>query len=98
MRKHTLFLGLNDKDSKVQEVKTEQAVSLIGKIAGDCTITPSTGYYTHQDGTIVKETSLKVEMLFKADNQVLGIVQDLKTMLNQESIAVQTEEINSFLM
>lgn len=41
--KFNLYIGLNDKDSKVQEISTIDAYKIIGAICGDCTITEGKG-------------------------------------------------------
>ena len=98
LKKHTLYVGLNDKDTKTQLVSNPKAMDIVNKICGDCSIQEITGYYTHENGEKVKENTLKVELLFKEDNQVLAYCQDLKRLLNQESIALNVENINSRLV
>lgn len=97
--KYTLYIGLNDKDSKVQEINTIDAFKIVGRLVGDCTIKEARGLYTHKDGTQVLETTLVVEVIdFAGTLNVRPLVQTLKTALNQESIAVIVESINSELM
>lgn len=93
--KFNLYIGLNDKDSKVQEISTIDAY----KIIGDCTITEGKGLYTHTDGTRVLETTLLVQIIdFSGDLDIGPIVELLKTALNQEAIAVIREQVDSKLM
>ena len=62
MLEHTLTIGMNDKDTKKQEMTVEHAKMLISSVIGDCTIKEgATGYYTHEDGTPVIEKSLEVK-------------------------------------
>ena len=89
--KYNLYVGLNDKDTKKQEVATEQAKDIVNKVCGDCSIQEIVGYYTHENGEQVKENTLKVELLFKNESDVKLYCQDLKRYLNQESIAVNKE-------
>ena len=98
MKKHIFYVGLNDKDTKKQEYPKEKFLSAIYETVGDCTISDSIGYYTHADGTIVKEPSLRVEMLFKNDSDIVGYADTLKRELNQESIGYETVESNSVLL
>jgi hypothetical protein len=88
LKKFTLLIGLNDKDTKKQVVSFTKAKELVLKTCGDCTISKAKGYYTHEDGTKVNENTLRVELLFKADNEVLSMCKKLKKELNQESIAL----------
>ena len=96
--RHTLIVGLNDKDTKKQICTTERAKRVIMNIVGDCTMTDALGHYTHEDGSAVKEKSIKVEMLFKADNQVVEYAHAIKKQLNQESVALVKDYIESELI
>ena len=97
LEKFNLYVGLNDKDSKVQEIDTERAKDIVNRVCGDCSIQEITGYYTHDNGEQVKENTLKVELLFKQESDVRLYCQDLKKLLNQESIAVNKEVTPSAL-
>ena len=55
MKKITLYIGLNDKDSKIQEISTLDAYKIVTKIIGvGSTLTEGKGSYKHEDGTVVK--------------------------------------------
>lgn len=100
--KHVLFLGLNDKDSKVQEISTLDAYKIImNQIAGvgydGASISECTGFYTHANGQFVIEKSLKIEILFADDEKTNKLIEILKKSFNQESIAFQSECIKSEL-
>jgi hypothetical protein len=99
MKKYTLFLGLNDKITKKQEINTLAAYKVLYNYFKGATITEATGFYKHNDGTVIIEKSLKIELLDFENNLDLDqIIRDLKVMFNQETIAVETNNINSFLM
>ena len=87
-----LYIGLNDKDSKRQEIDTITAFKLVSRVirekCGGGTITQATGIYTHENGEIVEETTLKVEIFGQPLQPVLDACEFLKTALNQESIAL----------
>ena len=103
MKKITLYIGLNDQDSKVQEISTIDAYKVVSKIIEvGSTITEGRGIYRHEDGTVVSEVSLVVELL-DFDNTldkgwVKNKVDQIKTILNQESVAVQYQEVDSELI
>ena len=101
IKKYTLYLGLNDKDSKQQEISTIEAYkvvsNLISKDFDGGTIFEAKGIYKHDDGTIVTETTLRIELLFAEQEQVKTLCGTLKKIFNQESIAVQQEVVNSEL-
>ena len=107
IEKITLYMGLNDKDSKVQKftkIESYKLLESILKVKGiDATISEATGLYTHDDGTLVIEESLRIEILFfenkKENNErVMDLISTLKKAFNQESIAMQKEKINSQLV
>lgn len=103
MKKITLYIGLNDQDSKIQEISTLDAYKIVTKIIGvGSTITEGKGIYKHEDGTVVTEVSLIVEML-DFDNTLSkgwlkSKIDQIKTSLNQESVAVQYQEVDSELI
>lgn len=102
MIKFTLYVGLNDKDSKKQEISTLEAYKIINKLllnyTNGATIFEATGIYKHDDGTFTTEKTLRIELLFVDRAVVLEIVEQLKKILNQESVAVSTENITSELI
>lgn len=107
--KATIFVGLNDKESKLQEISTLEAAKylqreIVKEFEGG-TISEATGIYRHQDGTgFVVENTLKVEILFfgsskeEARRAVIPFINRVKDFLNQETAALQLEEIESELI
>lgn len=102
MKKYTLYIGLFDKDSKRQEVNTIDAFKIASNIfvehTGGATITEATGIYTHDNGEIVVEPSLRCEIFGATFEQIVKVVPLLKTVFNQESIAVEEVEVKSSFM
>lgn len=102
IKKFTLYLGLNDKDTKRQQIDTIEAYkivsNLLAKDFGGGTIFSADGIYRHDDGTIVIEKTLRIEILFAERDNVLKLCDELKRLFNQESIAMQSEDINSELV
>ena len=101
MKKFTLYMGLNDKDAKVQVISTIEAYKVVSNIIakdfGGGTIFEAQGIYKHDDGKIVFEKTLRIEILFAEEPQIKALVAELNKIFNQESIAVQVEDINSDL-
>lgn len=99
MNKSTLYVGLNDKDTKRQEVSTVEAFKIIQNIvmslSDGCTIFEADGVYKHDNGEIVVEKSLKVELYGIMEDVVYRIITHLKKALNQESIILQEEVVSS---
>ena len=95
--KYNIYIGLNDKDSKKQEVSTRRAKQEVIKILNNNNITGLTmyevaGVFKHEDGTTTFEKSLKVELLEVKKEDILKSIQELKKALNQESILLEEEE------
>ena len=96
MKKTNLYIGLNDKDTKRQEVSTLEAFKIVQNAAvnifGGGTIYEVTGFYTHTDGVLVEEKSLKLELVDVTATSVIEFIHIIKIALNQESI-LKTEEV-----
>lgn len=99
LTKYVMLIGMADKDVKYQTIPTEQFKDTINRVCGDCSIFEGiTGYYSHADGTQVKEDTLRVELLFKDDAEVRMMAKQLKKELNQESIVLEQVMTNSMLV
>lgn len=92
-QKIILFLGLFDKDSKAQEVSTLDAFkiasNLLTDIIGFGTITEAVGVYTHDDGSIVNEPTLRIEVSDIELEPMKRLAIALKQAFNQESVAFE---------
>jgi hypothetical protein len=103
MLKFTIIAGLNDKDTKKQEITTENAIGKIvevlklAKVEG-ATLTEAKGLYIHEDGTAVFENSIKIELLFITEETAKEICKLLKTVLNQEAVVLEITALNSNLI
>lgn len=96
MTKYILFLGLFDKDSKAQEISTLNAFkitsNLVTDIVGYGTITEAVGIYTHDDGTIVNEPTLRIEITGVELEKIKRLAIALKQAFNQESVGLEKVE------
>ena len=89
--KYQLYLGLNDKDTKLQKIDTIEAYKMVENILLNNDITGYTiyqarGVFKHENGTITQENTLIIEMIFVDEELVDELIQTLKTIFNQESI------------
>ena len=89
-----LYIGLNDKDTKRQELtnldaKAEISTILFKYFPNGFTLQECQGMYRHEDGTVVCENTIKVILFDYNISLVLDAVEDLKLKLNQECIAVE---------
>ena len=98
MTKHVLSIGLLDKDTKKQEIKTEDALALIQckcfEMTSGSTIIPNCiGVYTHDNGEKVIEPSIRCEFYGENIKTIKQLAKILCKELNQESISLESIEI-----
>ena len=92
--RYEIFIGLNDKDTKTQLINTEDAFNIVSikavKAFGGATITADNkGVYTHDNGEMVTESTIKIDLLFITDTKNLeNFLKELLKDFNQESILV----------
>ena len=88
-----LFCGLFDQTSKAQEISTLDAYkiasNLLTEIIGFGTITEALGVYTHDNGTIVNEPTLRIEVSGIDIESMKRLALALKSAFNQESIGFE---------
>lgn len=102
MTKYTVIAGLNDKDTKKQEITIAEAYNHIinalkNNGAEGATLTECKGLYIHDDGTPVFENSIKIELLFIEYEAVKAIANELKKTLNQEAVVIEAINLDSEL-
>lgn len=102
MRKYIMSIGLNDKDTKQQEVNTLDAYKVVMNIfastTGGATVHEGMGCYTHDDGNIVIEKSLIAYIYTEEHDKVLEAAEAIKTALNQECVALEYIDSNSMFI
>lgn len=99
MKKVIFYVGLNDKDTHAQEVDYLTAYKIVTRLLAETvgvgTVSGADGIYTHNDGTVVVEKSFRVEILDADESAVSALAADLKKLLNQESILIQREQVET---
>lgn len=100
MIKYSLYLGLNDKDTKTQKIDTLEAYKMLCNIIKrynieGFTVYNANGFYVHQDGTFTVENTLKVELMFVDSKTIDELIKECKIVFNQECIIKQVEEVTS---
>lgn len=103
VNKYTLYVGLNDKDVRKQKVSTSDAKQIITQTLAQNGIDGATflgaeGIYTYATGETESENSFKIEILFAKDKQIKSAIKEIKEKLNQESVALVKEKIQSSLI
>ncbi len=95
-KKKTFYIGLSDKDTKVQKFTDVEAykivMELVGKFFWGGTIYSWKGFYTHENGEVVIENTLICTTTTELDHS--EFVNQVKTILNQESVLVETESVS----
>ena len=102
IKKYTLYMGLNDKETKMQKIATTEAYKIVENILRDtgyngATIFEANGLYKHDNGQFVVEKTLRIEILDFENKGFQSLVSTLKLVFNQESIAVENSLIESNL-
>lgn len=92
--KTMLAVGLFDKDTKKQEIPTEEAFNIVNKCLIECvegaTVYLGNGIYKHIDKTLVCEPNIIV-LLYDVDKKTINnIINKLCKLLNQECIMQET--------
>lgn len=89
---YRVYLGLNDAETKRQEISTEDAMTIVSLFLAShyegATVYPATGIYKHESGEIVRENSLVIELLYVTDGAIELTVQHFQKVLNQESVMI----------
>lgn len=100
MEKISFYIGLNDKESKRQELTTIDAYKIVENVfctfsEYGATIQECRGIYKHGNGEKVIENTLYAFCYDLEEKTIENIVTVLKQALNQESIMVvkQTENV-----
>lgn len=101
--KYSLYLGLNDKDTKTQKIDTLEAYKILCNLLKSYNVEGFTvynahGFYMHDDGTFTTENTLKVELMFIDEKTIDNIIKQCKIVFNQECIIKQVEEVTSTLV
>lgn len=98
MKKYLIYVGLNDRITKNQEVSTIDAFKMLSnfavKFVGYGTITEARGVYTHDDGTPVIENTLRCEFSGADFESVKKFAEAAKIALNQESVMFEEVQTN----
>jgi uncharacterized lipoprotein YmbA len=100
---YDVYMGLFDKDSKTQKIDSVTALTMaqrmVARYYSGATVLNAYGVYTHDDGTVVIEPSIKFEItVFDKKDGLKEFVAEIKQVFNQESVSVQKSKVTSELM
>ena len=105
MEKLTISIGLFDKDSKTQLISNDEAMETVNSCflsrLDAFTVYFAKGVYTHENGQQVQENTIRIEVVAFNDNDYNSTIQSIKEVkqaLNQESVLLEKQTINSYLI
>lgn len=105
MEKLVISIGLNDKDTKTQVITNANAMQIVNNCFTSrleaFTTYFAKGVYTHENGAIVEENTIRVEVVTFTDKDrtnTVDAIKDIKTLLNQESVLLESQVVNSVLL
>ena len=92
---YTLYIGLNDKDTNVQEISTEDACAAVDaicvKYVEGFNAVVSWGAWTDENGSVIKEQALTYTFHNTEQEKVTAIMDEVLKALNQSSILMVTD-------
>ena len=96
--KYVLYIGLNDKDTCSQIIPTEEAKEIVNgicvKYAEGYTVTEANGGWIDEAGALTEEMSLVYTLCNVEEENVILVMNEVLTALNQNSILVERQNIS----
>lgn len=90
MKKITFYIGLQDKDTKTELIKYEEACKIIANRLELFTITKAQGGYQYSDGSLCLENTIIVTVFENySDSYIKVLANNFKLDFNQECIGVE---------
>lgn len=96
--KYVLYIGLNDKDTYSHIISAEEAKEIVNgicaKYADGYTVMEANGGWVDETGTLTEEMSLVYTLCNVEEEDVVSIMNEVLTALNQNSILVERQDIS----
>lgn len=90
MKRITFYIGLQDKDTKTELIKYDEACKIIVNRLGASTIQKAQGCYQYDDGSLCFENTLIVTVIASYSDSAIEILANrLKLDFNQECIGLE---------
>ena len=90
MKKITFYIGLQDKDTKTELIKYDEACKIISNRLDAFTIQKAHGCYQYDDGSLCFENTLIVTVFETYSNEYIKVlVNNFKLDFNQECIGLE---------
>ena len=94
----TIYIGLNDGDTKVQRFEDAKYLSILKNTCRNYGVAFSVqmvnGGYFHEDGHYTEENTLMLGLMNVPEQTVTEIAKDLCAFFNQESVMVTTSPVS----
>ena len=95
---YTIYIGLNDSQTKVQEFNTAKYISILKNVCLNYHVGFSmhlnSGGYFHEDGCFVEENTISLMLTNVEEPTVTEIAKDLCAFFHQESVMVTSSPIS----
>ncbi len=95
--KYLLYIGLNDKDTYRQEKSMDEARDIVDSICvkytDGYTVLEATGGWTDESDIFTSENTLVYAFYDISKEQLIKIMDEVLTQLNQNSILVETQKV-----
>lgn len=96
--KYVLYIGLNDKDTSSQIISAEEAKEIVNGICAKhvdgYTVMEANGGWVDETGALTEELSLVYTLSNAEEADVVLIMNEVITALNQKSIFVERQDIS----
>lgn len=96
----TIYVGLNDADTKKQKFETERYLTVLKRVCAEYRVPFSfhlvQGGYLHDDGEYTEENTIELSFIEVPQETIDLIAEDLCTFFHQESVFVTTEHIKAY--
>lgn len=87
---YKIYIGLNDQKEKVQLINTNDALVIVSEYLANnfvgATAYNAIGIYKHENGEVVRENSIVIELVFVNDEDVMKMINHFREVFNQESV------------
>ena len=96
---YVLYIGTNDKDTYEQIIPTDEAVEIVNgicaKYAEGWTMSHANGGWVDEKGILTQENTLIYTFAYIDEADIVSIMDEVLTALNQNSILVERRELSS---
>lgn len=92
--KYIVTIGTFDKDTKQLEKDPSAWQAIVNEYVAQnfdgATVYSADGVYRHNDGSVVREPSIRVELCYTTKEKAIALAMFAKKALNQESVMFET--------